>query len=295
MRLELEQLYLKEALRTLANPNSDSYERIVRAIFDQSSSEQVDVTFDTDDAIRANKIALQNNAPKDSSLSLAMSALAMTAASSVLKQATHFDKQLKGGKMHGAVLRATSAIAMKDATAAAISGSVDASTDPYVMETICKYLTNIFQSHGAVFLKPPLLRPRSYVDAHNHLRDNAEVMNERGNILMLPDDLTVNFARAVARGGIATVSFKRYDIDTVFHKPLAGGHPRESTEASFDIIFENNNISVEYVESEAIMVLCQAMAFIVNGGKQGMHFKAKIYYIIYIFFLRSYRRFSGGA
>lgn len=216
MRLELEQLYLKEALRTLANPNSDSYERIVCAIFDQKIREQVDVTFDTDAAIRANKIALQSNAHQRLGSS-AMSALAMTAASSVL----NFDKQLKGGKMHDAELIATSAIAMKDATAAAISGY--SGTDPYVMETICKYFTNIFQSHGAVFLKPPLLRPRSYVDAHNHHSGHAEVMNERGNVLMLPDDLTVNFARAVARGGIATVSFKRYDIGTVFHKSLAGG------------------------------------------------------------------------
>ncbi len=67
-------------------------------------------------------------------------------------------------------------------------------------------------------------------------------------------------ARAVSRGGSATSNLKRYDIDRVYHKSIAGGHPRESLEASFDIIHEN--IESDLLESEVIMVIAQAIALL---------------------------------
>lgn len=74
-------------------------------------------------------------------------------------------------------------------------------------------------------------------------------------------DLTPKYtARAVSRGGTATNNLKRYDIDRVYHKSIAGGHPRESLEASFDIVHEN--IDVELLESEVIMVISQAISFL---------------------------------
>jgi translation initiation factor 2-alpha kinase 4 len=70
----------------------------------------------------------------------------------------------------------------------------------------------------------------------------------------------VTTARAVSRGGSATSNLKRYDIDRVYHKSIAGGHPRESLEASFDIIHEN--IDSDLLEAEVIMVIAQAIAFL---------------------------------
>lgn len=64
----------------------------------------------------------------------------------------------------------------------------------------------------------------------------------------------------MSRGGTATSNLKRYDIDRVYHKSIAGGHPRESLEASFDIIHEN--IDVDLLESEVIMVINQAICFL---------------------------------
>ena len=52
--------------------------------------------------------------------------------------------------------------------------------------------------------------------------------------MLLPEGLTASFVRAIGRGGTATSNIKRYDIDRVYHKSLARGHPRESVEASFD-------------------------------------------------------------
>ncbi len=76
---------------------------------------------------------------------------------------------------------------------------------------------------------------------------------------MLPESLTVNFARSVARSGNAATRVKRYCFDKVFHDSLAGGHPRENLEASFDIVFEDPYIAAEYLEVEALMVICQSI------------------------------------
>ena len=66
-------------------------------------------------------------------------------------------------------------------------------------------------------------------------------------------------ARAVGRGGSATSNIKRYDIGTVYHKSATGGHPRESLEASFDIIQDNQSISGPQLELEAIFAVCEVM------------------------------------
>ena len=56
-------------------------------------------------------------------------------------------------------------------------------------------------------------------------------------------------ARSVSRGGSATSHLKRYDIDKVFHKSLIGGHPRETLEASFDIVHEDTK-KLDLLEAE---------------------------------------------
>ena len=67
-------------------------------------------------------------------------------------------------------------------------------------------------------------------------------------------------ARAVGRGGSATSNLKRYDVNTVYHKSAAGGHPRESLEATFDIIQDNSGIQGFQLEAEGLVAICQAMA-----------------------------------
>lgn len=69
----------------------------------------------------------------------------------------------------------------------------------------------------------------------------------------------------MSRGGSATGNLKRYDIDRVYHKSIAGGHPRESLEASFDIVHEN--IDVELLESEVIVVIAQVLSFLPSYRK----------------------------
>lgn len=68
-------------------------------------------------------------------------------------------------------------------------------------------------------------------------------------------------ARAVGRAGTAASHLKRYDIDRVFHKSMAGGHPRESLEASFDIVYEEN-ARVQLIETEILYVAMQGMSLL---------------------------------
>jgi len=250
VRLELEQHY-------------NSLEQIVKAIFDQPICKQVEVTYDTDAAVKANQLVSQNNSKKkiERLSSSAMSALAMTAAVTSFKQWNN--NFWKDKKNQGAVSRAASVIAMNAATSAAITGSNEG-FQSHVIEKICQRLVSIFQIHGAIHLKTPLLRPKCIVDS-NYSSNSITLIDKKGNVLMLPDDLTVNFARAVSRGGAATVSFKRYDIDKVFFPCIAGGHPVEVLEASFDIVFEDKKVTLGNIEAEVIMVLCQSIASITHA------------------------------
>ena len=82
---------------------------------------------------------------------------------------------------------------------------------------------------------------------------------------MVPDQshaATAFSARAVGRGGSATANMKRFDIGTVFHKSVAGGHPKEALEASFDIIQDGSSVHGYHLEAEALMSVCQVMSFL---------------------------------
>ncbi len=108
------------------------------------------------------------------------------------------------------------------ATFVAVNGSFGSTlgSDPYMIDVICSRLRSIFESHGATRLQPPFLRPRDqHVDSVN---GPAEVINDQGYVLMIREDLTVNFARSIARCGLAANNVKRYDIDKVYHESDAG-------------------------------------------------------------------------
>eukprot|EP00550_Attheya_septentrionalis_P002446 CAMPEP_0198283486 /NCGR_PEP_ID=MMETSP1449-20131203/3055_1 /TAXON_ID=420275 /ORGANISM="Attheya septentrionalis, Strain CCMP2084" /LENGTH=1832 /DNA_ID=CAMNT_0043980097 /DNA_START=122 /DNA_END=5620 /DNA_ORIENTATION=+ len=301
-KIELEKRYLEEALQTLANPQSDSYQQILDSLFKQPTPDSIEVTYDTDVAAKAHNLGMDPHifkshrkrvlSPSDSLVralshiggvhpseidavrSLAMSPSSLIAAASALKRANHVDKAGKGGKdgeaLRGAPQRVAVALASGAATSAAITGASDGihGADPRVIESICNWLQNIFISHGAVRLRSPLLRPRSPRNEsqvyYAGIGGPSEVINSRGTVLCLQEDLTVNFARAVGRGGVAASRVKRFDIDKVYHKSVVGGHPRETLEASFDIICEDPRINKEFLEAETIMIVCQVVGSILT-------------------------------
>lgn len=155
---------------------------------------------------------------------------------------------------------------MTAASAAAVEGSADGilGADPRVVEALCRKLQDIFQSHGAMRLQGPLLRPKESDsnDPIASLNKPVEVLSSRGSVLNLREDLTVNFARAISRGGSATSNLKRFDINKVFIESDAGLHPNSLLEASFDIVAEGNTAKSEWIEAESILVLCRVMSLL---------------------------------
>ena len=288
-KIELEQHYLEEALQTLTNPQSESYQQILQAVFGRPTSDLIEVTFDTDAAAKANnmgnaiegtrqgskrvlspsegliraigEIRATGGLDIESLTSLAMSASSLVSATSALRRARNAGK-LGKGIMKRATQRSAGILAMNAATSAAVSGAADGvhGADPRVVETVCAGLCSIFEAHGAVRLRAPLMRPRPANFTEKVMGGPAEVMNVRGTVMLLPEDLTASFARSVGRGGAATSHFKRYDIDRVYQKSLIGMHPRESLEASFDIVHEDPEANGAQLEAEALMVVCQAMS-----------------------------------
>lgn len=290
--MELEQRYLEEALQTLTNPQSDSYQQILGSLFTRPTADLMEVTFDTDAAAKANNMGAVGQtvlrgskrilSPSEglmraisdiratgglnvkSLASLAMSASSLVSATSSLRRARNAGKVGKGGKgvMKRSTQRVAGILAMNAASSAAITGAADGvhGSDPRIVEELCAGLCSIFEAHGAVRLRTPLMRPRPANASETPAGGPAEVLNSRGTVLLLPEDLTVSFARALGRGGAATSNIKRYDVDRVYHKSLAGGHPRESLEASFDIVHDDPQGNGNQMEAEGLMVVCQAMS-----------------------------------
>lgn len=279
-------------MQTLTNPQSDCYQQILGSLFARPTPDLIEVTYDTDAAAKANNLGTNSQAiiegnkrvlaPSEglmraitdiratggmnveSMASLAMSASSLVSATSALRRARNAGKVGKGGKglMKRSTQRVAGILAMNAASAAAVTGAADGvhGSDPRVVEEICNGLCEIFDSHGAVRLRAPILRPRPASSPEATIGGPAELLNSRGTVLLLPEDLTVSFARALGRGGAASSNLKRFDIDRVYHKSLAGGHPRESLEASFDIVQEDPQGNGVQLEAEALMVVCQAMS-----------------------------------
>uniref|UniRef100_A0A6U6FXU5 non-specific serine/threonine protein kinase n=2 Tax=Odontella aurita TaxID=265563 RepID=A0A6U6FXU5_9STRA len=277
--LELEQKYLTEALHCLSTPSSTSSQQIIGALFNRPTPHHVEAVYDTDVALkylnagenRATPLDCLRKSLEDMGLthldhnepfsSKSMSSnIALTAAASTFKHAKYAGKGGREGALRGAPQRTAAVLALNSAASAAITGETGA--NPRFVGALVEKLRTIFEAHGAVHLKSPLLRPRLTYPTQdaNAVGGPAEVIDKNGTVLLLPEDLTANFARTVGRGGSAASSVKRYDIDKVYHQSFAGGHPRESHEASFDIIHDDPYAKASILEAESIMVLCQVMA-----------------------------------
>lgn len=283
-KIEVEQRYLEEALELLRNPQSDGdlSQAIVDAIFSRKTTDIVEFTYDTDIAAKVSAIGADNRTPTPSeslmrairdirngaidAKSLSMNNLSLVAATSVLNRARNACDAGKGIGLKGILKRArnetASVLASSAGAAMCIENNLDGvlGKDPRIAELMTSKLAVIFQAHGAVNLKSPLLRPRYSGSEKIAVGGRAEVLNRRGVSLYLAEDLTASFARAVARGGKSASNLKRYDIDRVYHKSMTGGYPRSSIEASFDIIQDDPSMKGYHLEAETIIVASQIIA-----------------------------------
>ncbi|CAK5281348.1 unnamed protein product [Mycena citricolor] len=99
-------------------------------------------------------------------------------------------------------------------------------------EIVKERLTHIFRLHGAVDFEPPLLMP--VVDPEDRKIGRAAFIDRYGEIVALPPNLLLPFARLAAKGGISRI--KRYHIANVYREGDVAGHPKFQKAALFDII-----------------------------------------------------------
>ncbi|XP_031551320.1 eIF-2-alpha kinase GCN2-like [Actinia tenebrosa] len=115
-------------------------------------------------------------------------------------------------------------------------------------------LKNIFNRHGALRIRTPLLMPST--KAVEKLESAVTVVDHSGGVLTLPYDLRVPFARYIARSGLTHV--KRFDVGCVYRdRKILGAHPKELYECAFDIVSptsEGNVPDAEVVLSVAEII-----------------------------------------
>ncbi|KXN81004.1 Serine/threonine-protein kinase gcn2 [Leucoagaricus sp. SymC.cos] len=98
-----------------------------------------------------------------------------------------------------------------------------------------EHLSAIFRLHGAVDMEPPLLMP--VVDLQEDQKNHATFIDRCGDLVSLPNNLLVPFARMAARTGIKR--FKRFHISNAYRPSPVAGHPKMTKAAVFDIITQD--------------------------------------------------------
>lgn len=128
-------------------------------------------------------------------------------------------------------------------------------------DQICAHLVKVCKKHGGLHIETPHLVPKNSIYPSSI---NCHLLDDTGTILSLNSDLTLPFARHIARNKITNM--KRYNIGRVYRKHFNGGKPRELLEMSFDIVFPNllNGstssllMSMSY-DAEVLKVLTEAL------------------------------------
>ncbi|XP_045461283.1 eIF-2-alpha kinase GCN2 isoform X2 [Harmonia axyridis] len=112
--------------------------------------------------------------------------------------------------------------------------TLNKSVDKYY-DLLKEIAVKVFTSHGAKNMATPLLMPftNNYTFQNNEMC--VKLMTQGGQIVSVPCELRVNFARYVAWASLFL--FKRYSIDRVFHEQMVFGvSPKTFYECAFDIV-----------------------------------------------------------
>ena len=129
-----------------------------------------------------------------------------------------------------------------------------AKEDPYE-EIVRDKLSRIFRSKGAVKMDSPLLMPVSDIYL-SPSRKPVKLLDADGSVAFLPYQLNIPMCRMVARD--PTLSrLKRWTIAPVFRAPTAGGQPRASLNAAFDIV---SDALTPATEAECLFIIEEIMA-----------------------------------
>ncbi|KAJ2890840.1 eukaryotic translation initiation factor 2-alpha kinase, partial [Coemansia aciculifera] len=119
------------------------------------------------------------------------------------------------------------------------------------LDRIRELMTRVFRTHAAVELSTPALTPKT--ELLDMYQRPALYLDPKGNVVQLPYDQTVPFARYVARTKMTEI--KRYCFDRYFVANAVGGQPISYTAASFDAV--TNRSAHAVAAAEVISVACE--------------------------------------
>jgi eukaryotic translation initiation factor 2-alpha kinase 4 len=126
-----------------------------------------------------------------------------------------------------------------------------------------QHAIKVFARHAAVKITTPLIMPKTdhVIDLYKSSRV-SEMLDPEGNIVQLPYDLTVPFARTLShlRNDEFTYPLKRYSIGRVYRANNVGGQPKTLLECDFDIVFNQSDECV--FEAETVKVVLEILEFL---------------------------------
>ncbi|KAJ3319109.1 hypothetical protein HDV06_006668 [Boothiomyces sp. JEL0866] len=125
------------------------------------------------------------------------------------------------------------------------------------------HVLKVFTRHGAGQISTPIIIPKSKKAMELYISKRpAEFLDQNGDVVQLYHDLTVPFARTLCQSTEEEIKFplKRYTIERVYRKNIAGGQPRSIEECDFDIVYPSADKSM-IPEAEVIKVVFEILEF----------------------------------
>ncbi|KAJ3130344.1 hypothetical protein HK098_002573 [Nowakowskiella sp. JEL0407] len=110
-------------------------------------------------------------------------------------------------------------------------------------------VTKVCLRHGAVELEPPIMVPKGGLYDQTNKKP-VEYLDTSGTLVQLPFDLTLPFARYIARNSSNITKIKRFSFDRIYRSNIAGGQPRNVFECDFDIV---SNVATNMVADAEVL------------------------------------------
>ncbi|KAG1908872.1 kinase-like domain-containing protein [Suillus fuscotomentosus] len=124
----------------------------------------------------------------------------------------------------------------------------------YLNDIVEDRIAAIFRLHGAVDMEPPLLLPLSNPEeSQNH----ATLIDRHGEMVCLPNNALVPFARLAARAGLRRI--KRFHITNIYRPNSAPGHPKATKAAVLDIITPDTKHGLMAAGAEFLILLSNCL------------------------------------
>ncbi|KXT12899.1 hypothetical protein AC579_10461 [Pseudocercospora musae] len=115
-------------------------------------------------------------------------------------------------------------------------------------------LETVFRRHCAEEVRRDFIFPRSHYYQGN---DVVQLLDASGNVLQLPYDLTLPYARQLARQLASTRC--TFTVSGAYRDPRNGGPPKNTVEADFDIINNGEDKDIAINDAEILKVMDEVL------------------------------------